>query len=569
MNADELLKSETGFQKFLTDKERASEIAQVNARAVALAEIRRIEAFITQFVGSNVLHESVNDLLILQEKLSASKDSEQDALLLNLQKEAKVEIERVGLSNNLSAFIFEENSPKPTEVIQAANGLAITDDNRQLLEGNAKDVVILGNFTSSAPNLLVNLVGETTLDRGTVAYCWIGHDASNPPLFDFVLPVLRKLGASNMQPTGPCAKQDVFHQDILIIERGALLVQDVLEARNLIEAFETSDLKVIQTIGWSDVGEAAERRRQLSETIRSEVASGVRKGFGFVQIDNTADTLCMVVDPDQQQFHDYAFEMAGLDLELPASAARQHITMSLDRAFAGAQKNACRTIYANAENMARLMEATKNLNAEIAVLPLWIETSLIEEGKDLAEKSAQEREAAIAARKQEMEAAALLAKKQSQEASAVREREQRKLRERYSQEARAAYDELSSIQKAYISGDDENAGQFGALFPDIARWRNEVDAGGWELDKYDDELVDYGTAKWMGRKLEAVTLKAVITTKNAVRGQYASICFVTGYLMDNEFKMRRDTLAVECGSSGKILSDWQTSRGFESRWVAR
>jgi len=219
--------------------------------------------------------------------------------------------------------------------------------------------------------------------------------------------------------------------------------------------------------------------------------------------------------------------------------------------------------------MARLMEATKKLNAEAAILPLWIEPKVIEDGKNLAEKSEQERQVEIAARRQEMEAAAVLAKKQSEEASVVRARAQRELRDRYSQEARTAYNELSGIQKAFISDDTAKAGEFASLFPNIARWKQEVAAGGWELDKYDDELVDYGTANWMGRELEAITVKAMISTKNAVRGEYATVCFVTSYLMDTEFKMRRDAMAVECGASDKVLSDWQTSRSFESRWVAR
>ncbi|MEW9617167.1 peptidoglycan-binding domain-containing protein [Shinella sp. S4-D37] len=569
LSADELLKSEAGFQKFLADKERAGEIAQVNARATALAEIRRTEAFITQFVGSNVLHESVNDLLTLQDKLSAAKGSEQDERLFHAQKEAKAEIERIGLSDDLASFIFEENVPKDTGIAQAENGLAITEDNRALLEGNANDVVILGNFTSGAPHLLVNLLGETTLDGGNAVYCWIGRDTSNPPLFDLVSPVLRKLGASRMAPSGACVNQSALQQDILIVERGALLARDILEARYLIEALEKGDLKVIQTIAWGEVGAVAEQRKQLSDTIRSEVVGGVRSGFGFVQVENTADTLCMVVDPAEQSFHDYAFEIVGPELELVIPVAKERTALSLDRAFAGAQKNMCRVIYANAENMARLIEATKKLNAEATVLPLWIETKLIEDGKNLAEKSAQERQAEIAARRQEMEAAATLAKKQSEEAAVVRARAQQELRDRYSQEARSAYNELSGIQKAFISNDSTKAGQFASLFPDIARWKQEIAAGGWELDKYDDELVDYGTANWMGRKLEAVTLKATISTKNAVRGEYATICFVTGYLMDTEFEMRRDAMAVECGASDKVLADWQTSRTFESRWVAR
>ena len=107
------------------------------------------------------------------------------------------------------------------------------------------------------------------------------------------------------------------------------------------------------------------------------------------------------------------------------------------------------------------------------------------------------------------------------------------------------------------------------MFPDIARWKQELKNNGWELDKYDDELLDYGTANWKGRKLEAILLRATVSTKNPVRGEYAESCFVIGYLIDTEFKMRRDAINAECGASADALSEWQTSRSFESRWVAR
>lgn len=569
LNAEELLKSEEKFQKFLADMQRASETAQVNARATALAEIRRTEAFITQFVGSNVLHDAVNDLLILQGKLSAAKSSEQDEQLFHVQKEAKSEIERIGLSEDLASFVYEENAPKTADVAQADNGLAITEDNRVLLEGNDKDVVILGNFTPGAPHLLVNLVGNTTLDGGIASYCWIGRDATSPPLIDLVSPVLRRLGASTMEPSGACNRQNALKQDILVVERGALLTRDILEARDLIVAFEKSELKAIQTIAWDEVGAAAEERKKLSQTIRDDVVAGVRTGFGFIQIENSSDAICMVVEPRELPFHEYALEIIGPELQRAGPLLKRRASMSLDRAFAGAQKNTCHVIYASAQNMARLIEAVQKLNSTATILPLWVEATLIDEGRSLAKKSEQERQAEIAARRQEMEAAAALAKKKSQDDAIVRARRQEELRDRYSQEARSAYNELSVIQKAYISGDAAKAGQFASLFPDIVRWKREMAANGWELDEYDDELVDYGTASWKGRRLEAVTLKAVISTKNPVRGEYATACFVTGYLMDTEFDKRRDAIAVDCGVSGRALSDWQTSRLFESRWIAK
>ncbi len=89
------------------------------------------------------------------------------------------------------------------------------------------------------------------------------------------------------------------------------------------------------------------------------------------------------------------------------------------------------------------------------------------------------------------------------------------------------------------------------------------------VDRYNDELVDYGTADWQGRRLEAVVIKTSVTTKNAVRGEYSDACFVFGYLIDNEFEMRRDPITLPCETASTGLQTWQTGRSFESRWVSQ
>lgn len=567
LTAEETLKAEVDFQDFLKKKQKASQVAQVNARASAMAEIRRTEAFITQFVGRNVLHDAVNDLLTLQEKLAGAEGSGQDQQLFHAQADAKAEIERLGLASDFASFVYAENAPKAADVAEASNGLAITDGNRILLEGNAKDVVILGNFTATAPHLLVNLVGETTVDSGTAVYCWVGHKSGTPPLFDLVTPVLQKLGATGFEPSGVCTQQNVPQQDIVLIERGALLARDVLEARPLIDAFEKGDLKLIKTVSWGEVGAVAEQRQKLSDAIKRDVIAGVRSGFGFVQIENASDALCLVTDPRDQLAHDYALEVVGQELGFVKSAIKTRAVLSLDRAFAGAQKNSCNIIYARAEDLKRVFAGAEKVGLKIAVLPIWVDAKLIEEGRSAAQKSEQERQAEIASKRQEMEAAAALAVKQSSEAEVVHATMQKELRERYSQEARTAHNELSGLAKGFMNGDQAASSQFALLFPDVQQWKQGMTAGAWELDKYDDEMLDYGTADWKGRKLEAVFVKINITSKNATKGEYASTCIVTGYLIDTEFGMRRDPISAECGSSDKVLADWQAGRAFESRWT--
>lgn len=567
--ADDLLKSEPDFQSFLIEKQKANEVALVNARTTAVAELRRTTAFIGSFVGANLLHESVNDLLQLQEKVAGALGSGQDEQAFNMQKTASAEIERLDLASELAAFIYEENAPAQAEVQQAANGLAVTEMNRELLEGDRKDVLILGNFTAQAPHLLVDLTGKTTFDLGNVDYCWIGTSPTQAPLIDHVLPILRDLGGEQFRGHGSCAPSDVLNADVVLVERGAFLNQNVLDVQPILDAFESSDLKTIDTVAWSAVGASAEDDKRLAATIRGEVLGNARAGFGLVRFDNATDGLCLVVNADEVEFHQRAIAIRATDLErfLPKDLTSAP-NLSLERAFAAVQRRTCAAVYASEADMARLLEALEKVDIAHSVVPVWIDPDMIAEGKALSLSSEEEKQKEIAARRQELEAAEALRKKQSEGAEVVRANRQRELREQYSQESRAAYNELSELSKQYLQDGSNTSTIFPSLFPSIGQWKANWTADSWVLDKYDDQLVDYGTAEWKGRRLEAVAIRTSITTKNAIRGEYSEACFVIGYLIDSEFEVRRDALVEPCETASPALDQWRSSRSFESRWVA-
>lgn len=565
---EELLKDEPDFQKFLSEKQKAGEVAQLNARTRAVAELRRTSAFIESFVAKNLLNDSVGDLLQLQEKLNEARNSGQDQQIFNMQKTAKLEIERLKLNADLTAFVYEENVPEKSGVKQASNGLAVTDSNRELLEGDRNDVVILGNFTAKAPHLLVDLIGKTTFDASKVDACWISNN-NELPLRDHVIPVLRSFGGEIVTPKGFCSSAIASISDVILVERGAFLKQNVLDVQPIVDAFENGDLRVVKTILWSDVGRSAESDNQLAETIRSEVLGKVRTGFGFVRLENASRQLCLVLEPTEVEFHQRALAIRAQDLERVLPQYKDFNTLSLDRAFAGVQKHSCGAIYADEGDMAKLLEGLQKINAAYSIAPVWIDNQLVEEGRTLSLRSEEEKQREIAARRQELEAEAAALKVKNEEAAVVRAKAQAELRERYSQESRAAYNEISDFSKRFTNGDPAVPAHIGALFPKLVDWRSERSSNGWVVDRYNDELIDYGTADWQGRRLEAVVIKTSVTTKNAVRGEYSDACFILGYLIDSEFQMRRDPISLSCEDAGNNLQQWQTGRSFESRWVSR
>lgn len=566
---EDLLKSEPDFQKFLLEKQTASDVARMNARTTAVAELRRTSAFVENFVAGNLLHDSVSDLLLLQEKLNEAQNSGQDEQIFNMQKTVKLEIERLDLSADLAAFVYQENAPVKSDMQQATNGLAVTDSNRGLLEGERNDVLILGNFTAQAPHLLLDLVGNTTFDAGMVDACWISNKTAELPLRDHVVPALRSFGGQSITPQGFCTPSTAATSDVIVVERGAFLKQNVLDIKPIVDAFERGDLKVIEAILWSDVGQSAERDGQLAETIRNEVLARVRSGFGFLRFENASRQLCLVLDPADVEFHQRALAIRGQDIERVLPQYADVAALSLDRAFAGVQKQTCGAIYAGEADMARLLEGLQKINASYSVAPVWIDNQLVEEGRTLSLRSEEEKQREIAARRQQLEAEAAALKVRNEEAAVVRAKAQAELRDRYSQESRAAYNEIAEFSRQFTNGDPAAPAQIAVLFPELANWRSERSQNGWVVDRYDDELIDYGTADWQGRRLEAVVIKTSVTTKNAVRGEYADACFILGYLIDSEFEMRRDPIALPCGTAGGSLQQWQAGRSFDSRWVSQ
>jgi len=566
LTVDELLKNEPNYQQFLGEQKTAAEIAHVNARATAAAELRRTEAFIADFVGSNILHEAVDNLLELQETIAKAQSSGQDEALFNTQRLVADAIERLNLKGELDAFLYSDAS-RETIVEEAQNGLAITEANQFLLVGDPQDVIVLGNYTPDAPHLLVNLVGATTFDGGKVNMCWVGSDARHPPLDDHVQPILRNLGAKEFAATGLCDSRNAMRQDVLVIERGALLSGDLLEARPIISGFETGALKTIELVAWSSIGETVHNDQQTSALIKNEIIAGVGKGFGFIAFDNPDNTLCTVIPEAEAAHHTHAFEFVAEAAERHMPADLKRSAVSVDRAFANIQKNTCRIVYAQAEDLAKLLPALEKIDKAASVLPIWITPELVAEGKALSESSQQERERLIAQRRQEFEAVARLEEEKNRQAEVVRAKLQNEMRTRYAQEARAAHNSLTELAKAIWSEDMASRREFLALFPNAGTWRMEHGANGWVIDRFEDELVDYGTAEWKDRRLEAVLVKTTFVTKNPIRGEYHEACMVLGYLIDREFEQRRDPVEVPCTATEE-LPRWKAGRLFESRWIA-
>jgi hypothetical protein len=558
---DTLLKSEPEYTKFLDERMQAQDIARTNARATALSELQRSSKFIQDYVSRNMLSAAAGDLLTLQASIEAAIASGQDEVIFSAQKNGAEEIGRLGLGEEFSSFRLLQE-PAPSKVEQANNGLAVTDGNRALLEGNPRDILILGNFTKSAPHLVVNLLGETAFYEGKADLCWYRARGQAPSPTPEILSLLKARGIETLNAMGTCVG-DVLGADLVVLERGDFLQGDVVATRPIVEAFVDKKLRIVEEMLWSKLGEAAAQAENEAAQIHSEILAGTRPGYGFVTIKNTSGSLCAVAEGDA---HQGAMASLGERFAKFQTAHPGYVVKTIDQAFMGLQRDDCSAVYAEAKDLKMLMEGLERAAIAYSVAPYWIDEDLLAEAQASIDAMTSDEQKRLAALRQEQEARDLQARKLSEDKAAQLAERQEELRAQYSQEAKAAFDGLSDRAEVYLKEADTDDNDVALLFPDLAEWKTQQIREGWLPESYADQMLDYGTADWKGRKLEAVVMKVDFVLKHPDRGEYSENCFIMGYLMDQEFKLQRDAFVDRCDVSQ--WHSWKDGRDFESRWVA-
>ena len=99
-------------------------------------------------------------------------------------------------------------------------------------------------------------------------------------------------------------------------------------------------------------------------------------------------------------------------------------------------------------------------------------------------------------------------------------------------------------------------------------WLNGRSREGWEGDKIEFVINDYGTVDWNGRTLEGVVINMVIRIKNRSLGEYEDNCFSFTKAQDSEFSMRREMIVAGCDNI-EVIERWKTGLSFKSLWHAK
>ncbi|PWW02156.1 hypothetical protein DFR52_102824 [Hoeflea marina] len=573
---EELVASETGFQTFIDQTKRATEIAAVNANAAAEAELQRMEAFIEDYVTRNIVAPEVADLLAVQSDLSEARESGNSDRILIAGTKGLARLGELKLTSALADFVLVDTAAKAANIEQADNGLAVTGLNKELLTGESRDILILGNFTPAAPHLAINLIGDVTFTAATARFCW------QSGVSDLTVPVklavreLEAMGVNRFEDAGRCPTAGLDRIDVVLLERGKLLADDILNVKTFIAGYEQRDIREIASVLWADVGAKSVQARETAELVQSEILGGVRSGYGVVRFANQALQICLAIPGADESAHLdlLASENATLDLEFQGALTTE--VMDLERAFITAQRNNCAAIYTDATNLKMVLTGAERAGLSVRMLPFWFNDERVAGAKTAIAAARDQTVRTLAARRaeQERQRAALDQEKQARAAqqaiddntaAAVRARKTAELRAQFGSEAKAAYNGLNDLGVAFFQ--DRVQSEFPRLFPAANSWASDKLSNGWLFTKYSGELRDYGTGDWKGRRTEVVLVDMTIDASNSVRGEYSNDCFTAGYLIDSEFGQMRDSFIDSCDSSAAITA-WQESRKFESRWSA-
>jgi hypothetical protein len=146
-----------------------------------------------------------------------------------------------------------------------------------------------------------------------------------------------------------------------------------------------------------------------------------------------------------------------------------------------------------------------------------------------------------------------------------RKRLQDELRKQYGAAARSFENAIQSETKQYVESPKERHLAVRQKYLQFTTWYENKLRDGWELLNISSEIEDYGVVEWKSRILEAGFVDVRMRMRNRELGEYENACHVLGYVLDNEFDIARDPIAVSC--TDKAITQYQIEHRFSSKWL--
>lgn len=546
-----LVEGDPAYASANAQRLQTNNTALANSVALAGEELTGINDFLLAHIAANVTADDILSAVDLQMVVETALVGPASAETVRTLKLAREQLVAMDLAQNQADFISQQTARTRVATADLSdNGLALTQANTALLEGDADDLLVLRN--SAAPHLVYDLLGNLRVDGGVASLCWLHPAPENPVALLMARQQLVEAGIGQLDVTQCNAPLQTA--DLAVLRRGDFLALSPSVAHPLISAFEDGRFKSFVTVSGSDALREADRLTAEANSIAGRIDNRTLQGFGLLQLTRGQGGICPAVETLQPHADSLAKRADSIAFQF--AEPRFGAPMSADQAFVAAQRGQCSGIYAKAEDLRSLLEALSKADVSFTVSPIWVEADEIEaEVLRIAQESALQAQQAEAA-------VALLAAKSADQRSELQQR-QDQLRAEYEERAIGAQKDIADMVRAYLqTGKSET---LATNFPQTQGHLRQLITNKWVFTGTEDVLADYGTAVWQGRDLEALLVRIVAQRENAILGLYDSDCIVLGYLVDREFRVSRDPIEAACADKAAVGA-WATGRDMQSVW---
>ena len=550
-NLAALVEQDPAYASANVQRVQTNDAALANSVALAREELTGINEFLLAHIAANVTADDILSAVELQMVVETALAGPASAETVRGLKLASEQLAQMNLAAPLADFVSQKAArTQVAETDLSGNGLAVTPANAALLEGDVDDLLVLRN--GAAPNLVFDLLGNLRVDGGVAKLCWV-HPAPENPVA--LLMARQQLGEKGVGRINVAQCDNLLQTaDLAVLRRGDFLALPPSAAMPIVSAFEDGRLKTIVGVTGSEAVRETQRLTEEANSIAGRIGNGTMEGFGLLQVTRGQGGVCAAVEDLQP--HGNSLSQRADSIAFLFAEPRFTAPMTADAAFVAAQRAQCSGIYAAATDLKTLSEALKNAGVDFTVAPVWIEAEAVaSEVMRLAEVSARQQ--------QEMQAAAaLLAAKTADERGDLQKR-QDAMRAEYEERAIGAQKDIADMVRSFVqTGKSEPLAN---LFPQTQDYLRKLVGDKWVITGTDDLLVDYGTAKWQGRDVEALLVQVETQRENAILGLYASDCIVLGYLVDREFRINRDPVEIAC-TDETVVAEWAAGRNMVSVW---
>lgn len=527
------------------------------------------QSFARYYVTNHPTASATMKLLPLIRQLSAALAAPELQQMRSLTSTAEVAIREAGLGDEFvkSKNLLAQDAGKDN--VKQQGLLRRTTKNAFLIDGDAADFVLIYNSSPASPHVVKNIRGEFDFDRFEARACLYqsGFDRNEIYLLRSTLQSYRLKSAGIAIDQAECNRSELRSYDVIAVERGAFIRLKADSSLPLLSEIENGGFSQLRTVTHDQRAAARQAEDKARSEIKADVENGGRSGFGILIAKKDAGALCLVTS-QRLRGHKLWIDQNVDRLSTETSFKSLNEKTTVDAAYEALQRAECGAIYASAADLKQVSGALSRERKDYSFASLWASDGDIEGLEKAAAAREAEELAEAEKRKQADEGARKIAALQRAEEATKRENREKQLRAQYGKTAAAKAAAIADqVRSVFASGQDWQSTPAFAQFPAaIVAYENLVQSR-WELQTFNSEVEDYGTADWKGRKLETAFAKVTVRMRNRILGDYKDVCFVFGRMNDIEFGMVRDTIGTTC-ADGKRIGYWKKAHSFQSSWLA-